>query len=193
MLSGDQIAADALRYEGHAYVYGDWDCSGFVNHVLGQDLRVTLPGGVRGYRGPPPHGPVVSDYATWAGAITVGSPARGDLAVWPGDGPDGHIGIVLGPDEMISALDQASGTVVTPVHGYGPPGVDVVYRRVLSSLAGTALGGSSGQPGGLRAAAEAVLLVAGMAGMVIAAAAVLGTVAAAGGAWLISKAVTDAA
>src|SRR5690348_3929193 len=146
-VSGDQIAADALRYRGHPYSLGGWDCSSFVNHVLGNDLGLTLPGGR--YRGPPPHGPVVDDYASWGGAVTVGAPARGDLAVWPGAGAGGHMGIVLGPDQMISALDPAMGTAVTAIHGFGPPGVQVEYRRVTAAApGGPGLGSAPGAGGG---------------------------------------------
>jgi len=178
-LSGDQIAADALRYVGHPYVYSVWDCSSFVNHVLGQDLGLTLPGGLRRYRGPPPHGPVVLDYANWGGAATVQSPARGDLAVWPGDGPNGHIGIVLGTDQMVSALDPAQGTAKTPIHGYGPPGVQVEYRRVTGTTPGVggavgAAGPGQGPASSLAGPALALLLVAGMAGAVVGAALLLG-------------------
>jgi hypothetical protein len=192
-VSGDQIAADALRYQGHPYVYGVWDCSSFVNHVLGQDLRLALPGGLRRYRGPPPHGPVVLDYANWSGAVTVQSPARGDLAVWPGDGPNGHIGIVLGPDQMVSALDPAQGTAVTPIHGYGPPGVQVEYRRVTGAAPGSpgAVGAGGGVPGtasALAAPALALLLVAGMAGAIIGGALLLGIGAVLLGELAISKA-----
>ena len=178
-LSGDQIAADALRYVGHPYVYGMWDCSSFVNHVLGQDLGLTLPGGLRRYRGPPPHGPVVLDYANWGGAATVQAPARGDLAVWPGDGPNGHIGIVLGTDQMVSALDPAQGTAKTPIHGYGPPGVQVEYRRVTGTTPGVggavgAAGPGQGPASSLAGPALALLHVAGMAGAVVGAALLLG-------------------
>jgi cell wall-associated NlpC family hydrolase len=192
-VTGDQIASDALRYRGHPYVYGVWDCSSFVNHVLGQDLRLTLPGGLRGYRGPPPHGPVVLDYAGWSGAATVQSPARGDLAVWPGDGPNGHIGIVLGTNQMISALDPALGTAVTPITGYGPPGVQVQYRRVTAAAAGSPVsgagaGGASGPASTLAGPALALLVVAGMAAALIAGAALLGTGAVLLGELALSKA-----
>src|SRR5438477_2773048 len=99
------VIADALRYKGHPYVYGAWDCSGFVNHVLGQDLGLAIPGQAAGtYAGPPPHGPVVTDYAQWAGAQAVSTPQPGDLVLWPGAGTNGHMGFVAGPDRMISAL-----------------------------------------------------------------------------------------
>jgi cell wall-associated NlpC family hydrolase len=194
-VTGDQIAADALRYTGHPYVYSVWDCSSFVNHVLGQDLGLALPGGTRGYKGPPPHGPVVLDYAAWRGAVTVQAPARGDLAVWPGDGPNGHIGIVLGPDEMVSALDPAQGTAKTPIHGYGPPGVQVEYRRVTGVTAGApagpggaAGGGAAGPASGLAAPAVALLVVAGMAAAVVGGAALLGIGAVLLGEWALIKA-----
>lgn len=199
--SGDEIAADALRYKGHPYVYGVWDCSGFAAHVLGQDLGLTLPGGVRGFRGPVPgnHGPVVLDYVNWAGAAPVSSPARGDLVLWPGAGPNGHMGFVLGPNQMISALDPADGTKVTPIQGFGPPGITPVYRRIVGSAAGTPGGGGAsaqtgGQPAGTGVAQPviALLTVAAMAGGVLLAAALAGTLVAVTGMWLISKGRADA-
>jgi len=193
-VSGDTIAATALRYKGHPYVYGVWDCSGFVNHVLGQDLRMVLPGGVRGYRGPPPHGPVVLDYAGWGAAVTVQAGQRGDLAVWPGEGPNGHIGIVLGPNQMVSALDPQYGTAVTPIAGFGPTGVQVVYRRITATGKGTGLPGSAGAGGPAGAASSlagpalALLLVAGMAAVVVGGAALLGIGVVVLGEYALSKA-----
>jgi hypothetical protein len=206
MISGDQVAAAALKWAGEGYVYGgnashpgDWDCSSFVSWVLGHDLKLSLPGGKWGAPGFPPgsHGPVVTSYASWKGAITVGAPgARGDLVCFVGSGTSGHMGIVLGPNQMVSALDSVDGTKVTPITGYGPPGAPVVYRRVLGTLAGTAVtgaaGAAQGQPGSLQAAAEALLLVAGMAGVVVAAAALLGAAVVLGGAWLVAKGAADA-
>src|ERR1035441_380696 len=50
--TGSAIANDALKYVGHAYVYGGpsnvtggWDCSSFVSWVIGHDLGMTIPGG----------------------------------------------------------------------------------------------------------------------------------------------------
>ncbi len=203
-VTGDQIAADALRYKGQGYVYGgtargpgDWDCSSFVSYVLGRDLGLSLPGGKFGAPGFPPgsHGPVVESYASWRGAVTVGAPgARGDLVCFVGQGPNGHIGIVLGPDQMVSALDDASGTLVSPITGYGPPGAPVVYRRVIAAAAGTAVAaaGGQGQPGGMAAAAEALLIVGVMVAAVLGAAVLAGAGLAAGGAWLLSRTVSDA-
>jgi hypothetical protein len=192
-VTGDQIATAALRYRGHPYSYGVWDCSGFANHVLGQDLGFTLPGGLRGYRGPPPHGPVVDDYQGWGQAVS--SPARGDLVLFLGLGPNGHMGFVLGPDQMVSALDPALGTTVTPIRGYGPPGAPIVYRRATGAAPGAPAGGGpgasapgAGQPGTLQAAGMAVLVVGAMAGAVVLAAAVVGAAAVVVGSWVVSRA-----
>lgn len=213
-VTGNQIAADALRYRGAGYVYGgsaarpgDWDCSSFVSYVLGHDLGLALPGGRFGQPGFPPnaHGPVVTSYAGWSGAVTVRTPARGDLVCFVGEGVNGHIGIVLGPNQMVSALDTASGTLVSPIAGYGPPGAPIVYRRVMAAAAGTAAGRvtaatttaatvtSQALGGlGLGAVAESMLIVGVMVGVVIVGSMVVGMAAAAGASWLIMKLGSDA-
>jgi cell wall-associated NlpC family hydrolase len=203
-VTGDQIASAALKYKGAGYTYGgpaahpgDWDCSSFVSYVLGHDLGLSLPGGKWGQPGFPPgsHGPVVESYAAWRGAVTVQAPgARGDLVCFVGVGPNGHMGVVLGPDQMVSALDSASGTLVTPIAGYGPPGAPVVYRRVIAAAAGTAFGAAaSGQvpAGGLAAAAEALLIVGAMAAAVLFGAVLAGGAVAAGGVWAAGKVMSD--
>lgn len=196
MPSGAAIASAALKYAGSGYAYGgradhpgDWDCSSFVSYVLGHDLGMTLPGGKRfGDPGVPPnaHGPVVLDYASWAGATTLpagSSPAAGDLCVWPGAGPVGHIGIAVDSAHMVSALDHTDGTLHSPIAGFGPAGARLVYRRVNG--AGQAAGGAgpSGPLGGLAglpgAGIVAGLLVGGgipllMIGAILAGTAVLG-------------------
>ena len=199
MITGDQIAADALAYQGAGYVYGgpaarpgDWDCSSFISYVLGHDLRAGLPGGKWGAPGFPPnaHGPVVESYASWPGAITVNAPARGDLVCFVGAGTSGHMGIVLGTDQMVSALDSSQGTLVTPINGYGPPGAPIVYRRVLGAAAGSAAAGlaaaATGEQG-LAPAAVALVLVAVMAGAVLAAAAAAGAGLALAVTWAASR------
>jgi cell wall-associated NlpC family hydrolase len=198
-VTGDQIAADALRYRGAGYIYGgpaarpgDWDCSSFVSYVLGHDLRLTLPGGKWGAPGFPPgaHGPVVESYASWAGAVTVTAPARGDLVCFVGAGTSGHIGIVLGPNQMVSALDSADGTLVTPIQGYGPPGAPIVYRRVVGAAAGStaaAVGSAATGQQGFVPAVVALLLVGVMGAVILAAAAAAGTAVALAGTWAASR------
>jgi len=150
------ITGWALQYQGSGYVYGgpgwppgNWDCSSFVSTVLGRGNNLPIPGGRWGQPGEPPHqhGPDVSEYAVWGGAVTVTSPGAGDLVIWDGSGPNGHIGIYLAPDKMISALNTAMGTLVTPINGYGPGGLTPFYRRVTG-----AAGGAGGGPGGVSVA-----------------------------------------
>lgn len=199
MITGDQIAADALRWRGQGYIYGgsashpgDWDCSSFISYVLGHDLGLALPGGKWGAPGFPPnaHGPVVESYASWRGAVTVQAPARGDLVCFVGQGVNGHIGIVLGTDQMVSALDSSDGTKVTPINGYGPPGAPIVYRRILGAAAGSAAAAvttaASGQQGYAPMVA-ALLLVAVIGAAVLGAAALAGTAVALGATWAASR------
>lgn len=150
-VTGAQIAADAARYIGLGYVFGgdasapgNWDCSSFVSYVLGHDLGLALPGGRWGEPGFPPtsHGPVVTSYAGWALAVTISAAAAapGDLICFVGTGASGHVGIVTGPNQMISALNPTIGTARTPIAGYGPYGAPLVYRRLLGIPAGQAPG-----------------------------------------------------
>lgn len=132
--SSSLVVSDAKRYVGAPYKFGGgspggWDCSGFVNYVLGHDLGLTLPGGITGFTGST-HGPVVIQYAGWGAATTItGPPAPGDLVIWPGVAALGHIGIATDATHMISALNPHYGTSITPIAGYGPP-VPLIYRRI---------------------------------------------------------------
>jgi cell wall-associated NlpC family hydrolase len=133
------LAADALKYQGAGYEFGGvpatgighWDCSSYINWCWGSDLGQSIPGYAAGTYHGQVHGPVVLDYATWNGASTHGgNPNRGDLCVWAGIGASGHIGIALADNQMISALNHVQGTVVTPIQGYGPAGVSVIFRTI---------------------------------------------------------------
>lgn len=160
-ITGQEIASIALKDKGHPYIWGVWDCSGAVNHWL-SEAGLAIPGYTAGgFKGPPPHGPVVLQYVTWKGASTLPggqSPGPGDLCVWPGALAGGHIGIALGANTMISALDSQSGTVVTPIHGYGPAGVNVMFRRVNAVEGGA---GNILAPGCLTGTATGGLIVLG--------------------------------
>ena len=129
------IASDAMQYQGVPYAWAKanpngWDCSGFVNWVLGHDLGMALPGSVKAGFSGKSHGPVVVQYATWTKATKVRSPEAGDLCIWYGLGAAGHIGIAVSPTQMISALNPALGTIVTDIQGTGPPSAPLTYRRV---------------------------------------------------------------
>lgn len=135
-ISGSALAGDFMKYQGTPYVFGGsnptdgWDCSSAVNWVLGHDFNMKLPGSLKpGFAGTS-HGPDVLQYASWTKASVVMKPEVGDLCIWPGAGADGHIGMATSPTHMISALNPALGTATSPIHGSGPPGVPVMFKRI---------------------------------------------------------------
>jgi cell wall-associated NlpC family hydrolase len=117
------VANDALKYVGHGYTYGgapgpngtsNWDCSSFVNWVVGHDLKQSIPGYSNGTYNGAAHGPPTGSWGIWPGLKHVSTPQAGDIVVWVG-----HMGICTGPNQMISALNSKMGTLVTPIQGYG--------------------------------------------------------------------------
>lgn len=160
------------------------DCSGLMSWDLNRVLRVGIPGYPRAgsFPGTPVHGPVVSDYLQWDGAVTVAAAAAepGDLVIF---GPDVHIGVYAGNGEMVSALNPGLGVAQTPVNATNPGDVPT-YRRVRA-LPGaailTAAGVATGQqPQG--APVPLVPLLAAAAVVVIVLAAAVGAAAVAAGA-----------
>lgn len=174
-VTNTEIATAALRYRGARYVFGGapgarigsdsgTDCSGFVNMVAGRDLGLAVPGIAAGAYHGSTHGPVVAQWASWSGCTTLPKgqrPAEGDLCVWNGLGPAGHIGIALGANQMISALDPAQGTAVTPIDGTGPAGAPLTFRRLNAEV----LDGASSGPTGTGAGAAGTLAGAVLAGL----------------------------
>lgn len=136
MITGQQIADNVMQYVGVVpYVYGGttpagWDCSGLEDWNLFHDLRMKRPveAGVTVGRC------VVMTFATWNATqpIDVSEIQAGDLCIWPGLGPLGHIGTAVSNTEMVSALNPTDGTVKTPIEGYGPQGVPLKPRRITS-------------------------------------------------------------
>ena len=117
--SGNQVADDALKYQGQGYVWGgnadrpgNWDCSSFVSYVLGHDLHLPLPGGKWGDPGFPPHshGPTAATYKMYGTPINRGQVQAGDLIVW-----NDHIAIATSPSDAISAHSPSIGTTVTNI------------------------------------------------------------------------------
>lgn len=130
-VSGAAIAADAMKYVGHAYLYGGapgpngtdpWDCSSFCNWVLSHDLRMPIPGGAWNPSG---HGPATGSYLGWGTGINRNQVGAGDLIVWPT-----HMGIALNNTQMISALNPSLSTEVTGIENGGPQGESLVCRRI---------------------------------------------------------------
>lgn len=161
------IAGAALKYDGAGYVFGgvpshgigSWDCSSFANWSIGNDCKMAIPGYPAGSYHGQNHGPVVLDWATWTGATTIhGSPERGDICVWAGLGAAGHMGIALDATTMISALNHIKGTLKTPIQGFGPRGVAVIFRRISgNSSAGLSL--PTGCVPGAKTAATVAMLI----------------------------------
>ncbi len=152
--TGAAIAQAALQYKGHPYCFGGaqgapsqgcpagtWDCSSFVNWVLGHDMKLDIPGFPGGSYNGDSHGPSSFTYAAWDGCVTIGHDASvtqaGDLCIWMN--AVGHIGIAIGGGQMISALDPTDGTLVTPITGTAS-GI-FLARRLKQTIAAPSGGG----------------------------------------------------
>ena len=149
--TSSDIANDALRYQGHAYSYGGapgvngtnpWDCSSFVNWVVGHDLKMSIPGFSNGSYNGSSHGPPTGVWGVWSGLmhISASDVAAGDLIVWTG-----HMGIAISNTEMISALDKQQGTLITPIAGYGNGPLMCYGRFTVSPGSGQANPNAFGQ------------------------------------------------
>jgi cell wall-associated NlpC family hydrolase len=107
----------ALKYQGTPSVANGsnpsgFDCSGLVNWVLGHDLGLVIPRGIRGFDGSFP-GPSPYEYLHWLRGKRVFRPMAGTLCVWANvlshplipynQRAYSHIGIAISEIEMISA------------------------------------------------------------------------------------------
>lgn len=133
--SGQQILGDAMKYNGHKYVFGGasnptdgWDCSSFASYVLGHDLGMMLPGNQtwqQATENGKVHGPVADEFAKTPGFTKVGTNPKsnqpGDLLVWTG-----HVGFGTGNGGMFSAFTTQQGTLATAASA--PYGFLGVYR-----------------------------------------------------------------
>lgn len=134
--SGSGIVSVALEYQGHPYLYGGapgpnaenpWDCSSYVNYVVGVRLGRAIPGYKPGAYTGSSHGPPTGTWGVWSGMAKIARSEvqAGDIVVWVG-----HMGIATGNNEMISALNPAEKTKLTPIDGYGN-GPILTYGRLL--------------------------------------------------------------
>lgn len=137
--TGSVIADTALQYLGHLYKYGGapgpngtnpWDCSSFVNFVVGRKLHMAIPGYGPGKYPGTVHGPPTGSWAIWPGLHhkSRSDIAAGDIIVWPT-----HMGIAISSTEMVSATgpDGTPSTKKDPIHGGGPTGESII---VVGSL-----------------------------------------------------------
>lgn len=107
------IASIAESYIGADYVFGgapakgvgNWDCSSFVNWVVGVKAGRAIPRYAAGKYTGSTHGPVTTEWLVWTGAVFVShNPADaqpGDLCCW-----QTHMGIAIGGGEMVSARTE---------------------------------------------------------------------------------------
>jgi cell wall-associated NlpC family hydrolase len=110
------IAGIALQYVGHPYRFGGapgvdgskpWDCSSFVNYVVGVKAGRAIPGNAPGKYTGRSHGPATGNWAAWTGMSSVkrSQVQAGDILLWLG-----HMGIATSNTDMISALNPEKGT-----------------------------------------------------------------------------------
>lgn len=110
------IAGIALQYVGHAYHFGGapgrdgskpWDCSSFVNYVVGVKAGMAIPGNGPGKYTGTTHGPPTGAWSAWSGMTTIkrSEVQAGDILLW-----FGHMGIATSNTAMISALNPKLGT-----------------------------------------------------------------------------------
>lgn len=132
----DGLASTALQYVGHAYQFGGapgkdgskpWDCSSFVNWLVGVKLGKAIPGYGAGKYDGSSHGPPTGEWGVWPGLkrISRAEVMAGDIIVWVG-----HMGIATDNGNMVSALNPKTGTKVTPIDGHGN-GPLIRYGRLL--------------------------------------------------------------
>lgn len=137
LLTGSAIANEAEAIgPGHAYRYGGspgtsgnspWDCSSFVNFVIGAKLRKSIPGYRNGSYTGAVHGPPTGAWLIWPGVKTIkrGSVQAGDIMVW-----QTHMGIAISSTLMVSAQDEALGTNISQIEG--PTGELLFPKRYVA-------------------------------------------------------------
>lgn len=135
-VAGSAIAQDALKYQGAGYVWagtpgsgaGHWDCSSFCNAVIGRDLGMAIPMyGAGKYTGQA-HGPNTLIWLAWPGCRKVSTPEAGVLAIW-----QTHMGICIGGNKMISALNSQLGTKVTTIQEAAPGGEILTLKQLKAA------------------------------------------------------------
>jgi len=148
--SGSAISDAGMRYVGSGSVYkwgggspAGWDCSGFVNYVIGHDLGLPIPGSRNGgYSG---HGPTTMQWAVFGNSVPRSQVVAGDLVVWPLF----HMGIAISSTQMVNCPgpNGTQAPVVSPIdENIGGPRV---FRRVAfatgtSQAPGTSTAGGRG-------------------------------------------------
>lgn len=136
--SAGELAAIGMQYIGHAYKFGGapgadgskpWDCSSFVNYVVGVKGGLAIPGNKPGrYKGTT-HGPASGVWAVWTGMKTIkrSDVQAGDIVVWVG-----HIGLAISNTQVVNALNPSSKTRVSNIDSIKARGPIVRYGRLVT-------------------------------------------------------------
>lgn len=125
--TGGTFAEEALQYQGHAYSFGGapgkdgsrpWDCSSFVNYIIGVRFGQSIPGYKAGGYDGSSHGPATGQWAVWNGLATISRQQVqvNDIVVWAG-----HMGIAISAEQYVSALNPSSKTAIRTIDGQGTP------------------------------------------------------------------------
>ena len=140
--AGQQIAADALAWAGPCYALGGapgpdgsgcWDCSSFVNYVVGVQAGLAIPEFGRGQYTGSVHGPATTTWLVWTGCETIATNSTakaqaGDLIVGIT-----HMGIYTSGGDYMSAHDPAEATSNKAVSSFPDP---VYLVRRLRAVTG---------------------------------------------------------
>lgn len=116
--NGGDVVNDIEKWNGHKYVWGGganpstgWDCSSFVNYIVGHDFKLNLPGG--GSWGQmtnngAAHGPVASSYNNWnyGHGVPWSGAKKGDLAI---ENNGAHIGFIIQDNVNKSSAETLMG------------------------------------------------------------------------------------
>lgn len=149
--TGSAIADDALKYQGEGYIFGGpsqpgkWDCSSFVNYVVGHDMGLAIPGGswAVACNNGNSHGPATTSWILFGTPVNYGSELPGDILVTLD-----HMGIVTGGGKYMSAHDPAEGTSNSSYTGGFPGGTPHVRRLSVQQSAPNQGQASPGSGGG---------------------------------------------
>lgn len=142
-VSGGAIVSDAKSYLGIPYKWAGYlpstgfDCSGFVNYILGFDLGLAIPTYPAGSYTASSHGPVTQVWYIWTGATTVsnnGNDAQaGDLVCWPT-----HMGIATGKNTFINSPTTGSSVFIANINGFSSEPLRIRRLKSMSGIVTTA-------------------------------------------------------
>lgn len=131
---GEILATTAKEQVGKwPYVFGgvpaqgSVDCSSLQNEIIGADTGLAIPLYAAGSYYGQSHGPPTTVWLVWSGAFTIkqDDALPGDLAIW-----QTHMGMIVGPGQLVSALNPSLGVQQTTISGAAPPGEVLFVRRL---------------------------------------------------------------